>query len=188
MLFRSKKIHIDIDESNINKTIKVDVPVVGDVTSILKRVVKVWRDNNLKTNKSDLKLWWDKINNWKKNKSLLDDVIKGCVPVYGVYRFGKNSGINQRPRFLGSEGSGVAADASPILQINKVTADFYMAHGDDDFPHLIEQAIEMEKVLKQAGTSIERTLMVGCDHLGAHLATGDEKGRWFKGLLSFMGI
>ena len=61
----SKKIHIDIDESNINKTIKVDVPVVGDVTSVLKRVVKVWKDNNLKTNQSDLKLWWDKINNWK---------------------------------------------------------------------------------------------------------------------------
>ena len=33
----SKKIHIDIDESNINKTIKVDVPVVGDVTSVLKK-------------------------------------------------------------------------------------------------------------------------------------------------------
>tara|TARA_B100001013_G_scaffold122618_1_gene71175 strand:+ start:84 stop:908 length:825 start_codon:yes stop_codon:yes gene_type:complete len=126
--------------------------------------------------------------NWKKHKSLPDDVIKGCVPVSGVYRFGKNSGLNQRPRFLGSEGSGVAADASPILQINKVTADFYMAHGDDDFPHLIDQAIEMENVLKQAGTSIDRTLMVGCDHLGAHLATGDEKGGWFKGLLSFMGV
>ena len=82
----------------------------------------------------------------------------------------------------------MAADASPILHINKVTADFYMAHGDDDFPHLIDQAIEMENVLKQAGTSIDRTLMVGCDHLGAHLATGDEKGGWFKGLLSFMGV
>ena len=40
--------------------------IVGDVTSVLKRVVKVWKDNNLKTNESDLKLWWNKINNWKK--------------------------------------------------------------------------------------------------------------------------
>ena len=42
------------------------MPVVGDVISVLKRVIKVWKDNNFKTNQSDLKLWWDKINNWKK--------------------------------------------------------------------------------------------------------------------------
>ena len=125
---------------------------------------------------------------WKNNNNLPDDVIKGYAPVSGVYRFGKESGLSQRPRFLGEEGTGAATEASPILQVNKATADFYMAHGDNDFPHLIEQAIEMEKVLRQAGTSIDRSILVDCDHLGAHLATGDEKGKWFKGLLSFMEV
>ena len=83
----SKKIHIDIDESNINKTIKVDVPVVGDVTSVLKRVVKVWKDNNLKTNESDLKLWWDKINNWKKIDCLhFTNNEKEIKPQYAIQR------------------------------------------------------------------------------------------------------
>ena len=41
----SKKIHIDIDESTITKTINVDVQVDDDVTSVLKRVKKVWKEN-----------------------------------------------------------------------------------------------------------------------------------------------
>ena len=83
----SKKIHIDIDESNINKTIKVDVPVVGDVTSVLKRVVKAWKDNNLQTNKSDLKLWWDKINKWKTIECLnFTHNEKEIKPQYAIQR------------------------------------------------------------------------------------------------------
>ena len=83
----SKKIHIDIDESNINKTIKVDVPVVGDVASVLKRVIKVWKENNLKTNQSELKLWWDKINNWKKIDCLhFTNNEKEIKPQYAIQR------------------------------------------------------------------------------------------------------
>ena len=83
----SKKIHIDIDESNINKTIKVDVPVVGDVTDVLNKIIQTWKDRKLTTNLSDLKIWWDKINNWKKIDCLnFSKDEKEIKPQYAIQR------------------------------------------------------------------------------------------------------
>ncbi len=66
----SKKIHIDIDPSNINKTIKIDVPILGDIESVVTELFNSWKNNNYSTQKEDLKKWWDKINNWKKVECL----------------------------------------------------------------------------------------------------------------------
>ena len=41
----SKKIHIDIDASNINKTIKVDIPIVGDVQVVMQEIITSWKNN-----------------------------------------------------------------------------------------------------------------------------------------------
>ena len=54
----SKKIHIDIDASNINKTIKIDVPVVGDIETVMTQITNSWHKNNYNTNKSELTKWW----------------------------------------------------------------------------------------------------------------------------------
>ncbi len=62
----SKKIHVDIDASNINKAIKVDIPVVGDVKNIVKSMIEIWNKGNYKIDSSSLNQWWSKINNWKK--------------------------------------------------------------------------------------------------------------------------
>ena len=62
----SKKIHIDIDASNINKTIKIDVPIVGDIESVMIQLLNSWKKNKYSTRDLDLKKWWDKINSWKK--------------------------------------------------------------------------------------------------------------------------
>jgi len=83
----SKKIHIDIDESNINKTIQVDIPVVGDVANVLNEIMKVWKDRDLKTNESDIKLWWDKIKEWKKIDCLkFNNNEKEIKPQYAIQR------------------------------------------------------------------------------------------------------
>jgi acetolactate synthase-1/2/3 large subunit len=39
----SKKIHIDIDPSSINKVIRVDVPIIGDVGHVLEEMVRLWK-------------------------------------------------------------------------------------------------------------------------------------------------
>ena len=56
----------DIDEININKTINVDVPIIGDVKQVVDRMISVWREKNYKIDTESLKSWWDKINKWKE--------------------------------------------------------------------------------------------------------------------------
>ncbi len=62
----SKKIHIDIDPSNINKTIKIDVPIIGDIETVMNQIFSSWKNNNYKSQKEDLIKWWDAIEEWKK--------------------------------------------------------------------------------------------------------------------------
>ncbi|MYM55786.1 acetolactate synthase 3 large subunit [Thalassovita mangrovi] len=62
---KSKKAHIDIDPSSINKVIRVDIPIVGDVAHVLEDILKVWKARGRKTNKEALAGWWKQIDGWK---------------------------------------------------------------------------------------------------------------------------
>ncbi len=61
---KSKKAHIDIDPSSINKVIHVDVPILGDVATVLKAVLARWKERGSKT--ADISAWWDEIKEWRK--------------------------------------------------------------------------------------------------------------------------
>jgi len=50
----SKKIHIDIDPSSINKNVKVDLPIVGDCGHVLEDLLRVWRHSGAKPDKKAL--------------------------------------------------------------------------------------------------------------------------------------
>ncbi|MEL6597498.1 MAG: biosynthetic-type acetolactate synthase large subunit, partial [Pseudomonadota bacterium] len=63
---KSKKAHIDIDPSSINKVIRVDVPILGDIAHVLEDVLRVWKAKGRKTNKEGLAKWWAQINEWRK--------------------------------------------------------------------------------------------------------------------------
>ncbi|MEM6481521.1 MAG: acetolactate synthase 3 large subunit [Pseudomonadota bacterium] len=62
----SKRAHIDIDPSSINKVIKTDFPIIGDVTHVLRQVLEAWRKRGSKTNKTALTTWWTQIEAWRK--------------------------------------------------------------------------------------------------------------------------
>jgi acetolactate synthase-1/2/3 large subunit len=62
----SKKAHIDIDPSSINKVIPMDIAIVGDITHVLEDLLKVWKARGSKLNPSAIKNWWGQINDWKK--------------------------------------------------------------------------------------------------------------------------
>ena len=62
----SKKAHIDIDPSSINKVIRTDIPIVGDVAHVLEDVLKVWKSRGRKINNEGLQKWWAQIEDWKK--------------------------------------------------------------------------------------------------------------------------
>ncbi|MEJ5217131.1 acetolactate synthase 3 large subunit [Cognatishimia sp. D5M38] len=66
----SKKAHIDIDPSSINKVIRVDIPIVGDVGHVLEDILKVWKSRGRKTNKEAVAKWQAQIDQWRAIKCL----------------------------------------------------------------------------------------------------------------------
>ena len=67
---KSKKIHIDIDKSSINKVVNVDFGIVGDCKEVLSLLIKeIKKSHNLKSMQSKSS-WWDQINNWRAKNSL----------------------------------------------------------------------------------------------------------------------
>jgi acetolactate synthase-1/2/3 large subunit len=83
----AKKIHIDIDPSSINKNVRVDVPIVGDVAAVLKALIARWKQKKPKLDKDAHKQWWGQIELWRKRDCLryerTDKVIK---PQYALER------------------------------------------------------------------------------------------------------
>ena len=86
----SKKIHIDIDPSSINKIVKVDVAIVGDCLSVLNDMLTTLKNKHsdfCSSNKEKISDWWKQINKWREKKSLSykhDD--KLIMPQYAVER------------------------------------------------------------------------------------------------------
>ena len=84
---QSIKAHVDIDPSSINKVIRVDIPIVGDVGSVLADMLEIWTARGRKANREALATWWGRIDGWKKVNCLAyrgsDKVIK---PQYALER------------------------------------------------------------------------------------------------------
>ena len=86
----SKKVHIDIDPSSINKNVKVDLPIVGDVSEVIKNIIKGLKKNKLnftKSNKQKISKWWEKIEKWRSVKSFeYSKSEKTIKPQYAIER------------------------------------------------------------------------------------------------------
>ncbi len=66
----SKKAHVDIDPSSINKVVHVDFPIIGDVAHVLEDILRVWKSRGRKTDKAGLASWWEMIDGWRKKDCL----------------------------------------------------------------------------------------------------------------------
>jgi acetolactate synthase-1/2/3 large subunit len=64
----SKKIHIDIDPSSINKVVRAEVGIVGDCGNVLADMLAVWRERRLATDQAAMQAWWSEINTWRARK------------------------------------------------------------------------------------------------------------------------
>jgi acetolactate synthase-1/2/3 large subunit len=86
----SKKIHIDIDPSSINKNVRVDVPVVGDAGIVLEALLAGWKAKKAKPDRAALKSWWAQIETWRKRDCLryvqAKDVIKPQYAIEQLYK------------------------------------------------------------------------------------------------------
>ena len=87
---KSKKVHIDIDPSSINKIIKVNLPIVGDVADVISstiKTIKKAKPNFAKSNKQRISKWWEKIEKWRSIKSFdFVNSTESIKPQYAVQR------------------------------------------------------------------------------------------------------
>ena len=92
----SKKIHIDIDPSSINKNISVDLALIGDVKIVLEKLISVFKNKNpdfSNSNKQKISAWWSQIETWRRKNSLnfinSKEVIKPQFAVQRLYELTK---------------------------------------------------------------------------------------------------
>ncbi len=90
----SKKIHIDIDPSSINKIVMVDQPVVGDVGHVLEDLLTVWKSTQAGVDAKDMKAWWKQIEDWRARDCLAyahdDEIIKPQYAIQRLYELTKD--------------------------------------------------------------------------------------------------
>jgi acetolactate synthase-1/2/3 large subunit len=95
----SKKIHVDIDPSSINKNVMVDVPIVGDVAHVLKRMIEIWKKEKLSCDKEALEKWWSQVDQWRKKDSFgYKQSGKTIKPQYALDRL--NAALQQKDFFM----------------------------------------------------------------------------------------
>ena len=94
---KSKKVHIDIDPSSINKIVKVDLSIVGDVSDVISSTTITLKKKNLnleKSNKQKISKWWQQIQKWRTKQSLnfinSNTIIKPQHAVQRLYELTKN--------------------------------------------------------------------------------------------------
>lgn len=83
----SKKIHIDIDPSSINKNVHVDVPIIGDCAHVLEDMIRIWKSKVAQPDKEAIADWWRQIDTWRARKCLAYKQEEGLIkPQYAIER------------------------------------------------------------------------------------------------------
>jgi len=83
----SKKIHIDIDSSSINKNVRIDVPVIGDAGKVLEALIHGLKARRFTPDNGALAKWWKQIEDWRKRDSLRYEKSEKIIkPQYAIER------------------------------------------------------------------------------------------------------
>ncbi|GAB4196554.1 MAG: acetolactate synthase 3 large subunit [Thalassobaculales bacterium] len=92
----ARKIHIDIDPSSINKNVRVEVAVVGDVASVMEDILALWAERQIEPDGKALAAWWKQIDAWKARDCLRyeksDKVIKPQYAIQRLYEMTRDRG------------------------------------------------------------------------------------------------
>ncbi len=100
----SKKIHVDIDLSSINKNVTIDIGIVADAGKTLDAMLKVWRQKGYQADKAALDDWWAQIETWRAKKCLryekVSDVIK---PQYALERIQAHIEKHDKETYISTE-------------------------------------------------------------------------------------
>jgi acetolactate synthase-1/2/3 large subunit len=94
---KSRKVHIDIDPSSINKNVKVDLAIVGDCAHVLEDMVRLWRADSHHAEPTALTKWWGAIDGWRARNSFgfrnSEKIIKPQHAVKRLYELTKGRDV-----------------------------------------------------------------------------------------------
>ncbi len=103
----AKKIHIDIDPSSINKTVPVDVAVIGDAGRAIAALIAAWEADGVATDRAALAGWWRQIDLWREKQSLrfTQDTAPGAIikPQYAIRRLWELTQAQAKDTFITTE-------------------------------------------------------------------------------------
>ncbi|WP_395666299.1 acetolactate synthase 3 large subunit [Methylocella sp.] len=89
----SKKIHVDIDPSSINKNVKIDLAIVGDCAHVLRQTLEAFRARGERPDAEALEPWFNQIEAWRARKSFSyrgsSSVIKPQYAIERLYQLSK---------------------------------------------------------------------------------------------------
>ena len=123
---------------------------------------------------------------WLQAQGLPPGIVKGCLPLSGVFEFGPTSGLSSRPRFLGPDDRNDAAASPAKAALGPHTPPFLVAYGTRDFPHLVTQGAAFAAALRRAGATVQEIAMPDRTHFTASYAGGEKDGPWVPPALSFL--
>jgi acetolactate synthase I/II/III large subunit len=94
---QSRRIHVDIDPSSINKNVKVDIAVVGDCAHVLEDMIRLWRSSAIEPDRGALAAWWQTIDGWRAQDCLAfrqsTDIIKPQYAIERLYALTKDRDV-----------------------------------------------------------------------------------------------
>jgi acetolactate synthase-1/2/3 large subunit len=93
----SKKIHLDVDPSQINKNIRIDLPIIADAARALRAIINEWQETGAQSDADALSAWWERITEWRSKNSLSfknsDTLIKPQHAIDRLYELTKTREI-----------------------------------------------------------------------------------------------
>ncbi|HEU5048349.1 MAG TPA: acetolactate synthase 3 large subunit [Rickettsiales bacterium] len=115
---KSKKIHIDIDPSSINKNVRVHVPIIGDAGTVVEQMAALWKKKKPKLDKTAHADWWKQIEGWRAKKSFSYAKSKDTIkPQYALERL--NEALKKQDFFITTDVGQHQMWAAQFLKFDK---------------------------------------------------------------------
>jgi acetolactate synthase-1/2/3 large subunit len=135
----SLKIHADIDPSNINKNVAVDIAIVGDAAKVLRAMLAEWRRRAVDLNRVALTQWWRQIDQWRGKDSLrfTQKMAPGTIikPQYAVQRLYEICRESGRDTFITTEVGQHQMWAAQYFKFEKRAGDRHRRRGQHPDEH-----------------------------------------------------
>ncbi len=103
----SRKIHVDIDPSSVNKNVPVEVPVIGDAGRALEAMIAAWDAEPAEQDRPALTAWWKQIAEWRGIDCLhfTQDMTRGAIikPQHAIRRLFELTRESGKETFISTE-------------------------------------------------------------------------------------